>query len=85
MALILERNHLQAIPELSDRQLMDACAQADPGERQDAAIRELITERGYSQEYIADEIDRVMYLRVQERRAEREEYLRSIGESWEVE
>ena len=63
MALILERTYLEAIPELSDSQLMEACAEAEPGEWQDAAIRELITERGYSRDDITDEIDRVLYLR----------------------
>ena len=76
MALILERTYLEAIPELSDSQLMEACAEAEPGEWQDAAIRELITERGYSRDDITDEIDRVLYLRAQERRADREEWMR---------
>ncbi len=86
MALILERNCIEAIPQLSDSHLMEACAEAEPlSAFQVRALAELTLVRGYSHEEIQDEVDRVLYLRAQERKADREEHWRSIGESWEVE
>jgi hypothetical protein len=65
--LITERNYIEAIPEMSDSELMSACAEAEPGDWQDAAIKELLDERGYSREDVQDEADRVLYWRARNR------------------
>ena len=79
----MPRNYLEAIPEMSDSDLMTWAAEAryDDG-AEPAAVRRELVERGYSDDDIEAEYDRLLALRAASHRAAREEMELSHGEVW---
>jgi len=65
MALIVNRNYLEAIPEMSDSDLMAWAVQSmyNEGEAPKAVRDELVNERGFSEGDIDDEYDRFLAMR----------------------
>jgi hypothetical protein len=70
--LITERNYIEAIGEMADSALFLACVESEDEAFREAAKRELIGNRCYSEEDIEDEIDRVLESRIAERNRWRE-------------
>ena len=84
MALIdANRNYLEAIPYMSDEDLMHWAAQTryDEGAEPNAVTAELL-DRSYSASDIDDEYDRFLCRRSVQRRADSEEYHRAAAEGW---
>ena len=80
----MPRNYLEAIPEMSDSDLMAWAAESryDDGAEPDAVRWELVEERGYSEDDIEAEYDRLLAHRAASHRAAREEMELSHGEVW---